>query len=85
MLTHVIAHGGCTDTAREFAPKGDSGEKNPLPHQGIEPASAACRSDTLPTELHPHTEKGQYAEKDSEDLCLCVNIDAPSLMRSFFL
>ena len=29
-------------------------EKNPLPHRGIEPASAACRSDALPTELHPH-------------------------------
>ena len=27
-------------------------EKNPLPHRGIEPASAAWRSDTLPTELH---------------------------------
>ena len=29
-------------------------EKNPLPDRGIEPASAACRSDALPTELHPH-------------------------------
>ena len=28
-------------------------EKNPLPHRGIEPASAACRSDAIPTELHP--------------------------------
>ena len=28
-------------------------EKNPLPHRGIEPAWAACRSDALPTELHP--------------------------------
>ena len=29
-------------------------EKNPLPHRGIEPASATFRSDFLPTELHPH-------------------------------
>ena len=29
-------------------------EKNPLPHRGIDSASAACRSDALPTELHPH-------------------------------
>ena len=29
-------------------------EKNPFPHRGIELASAACRSDALPTELHPH-------------------------------
>ena len=25
-----------------------------MPHRGFEPASAACRSDALPTELHPH-------------------------------
>ena len=28
-------------------------ERNPLPHWGIESVSAACRSDALPTELHP--------------------------------
>ena len=28
-------------------------EKNPLPHGEIEPVSAACRSDALPTERHP--------------------------------
>ena len=28
-------------------------EKNPLPYRGNEPASAVCRSDDLPTELHP--------------------------------
>ena len=28
-------------------------EKDPLPPRGIEPASATCRSDALPTELHP--------------------------------
>ena len=41
---------GCTDTVTESAQKVDSGRKNPLPHRGIEPASAACRSDALPTE-----------------------------------
>ena len=30
-------------------------DKNPLPHRGIKPASAAGRSDALPTELHPHS------------------------------
>ena len=47
---------GCTDTVKGFALKVDSGreeKKNPLLHRGIEPASAACRSDALPTELHP--------------------------------
>ena len=29
-------------------------EKNPLPHRGIEPASVACESDALWTELHLH-------------------------------
>ena len=28
-------------------------EKNPLPHQGIKPTSAACRSNALPTGWHP--------------------------------
>ena len=32
------------------------GEKNPLPDRGIDPASAACRSDALPTELHPRSQ-----------------------------
>ena len=43
----------CPDTVRESALKVDW-EKNPLPHQEKEPALAACRSDALPTELHPH-------------------------------
>ena len=47
---------GSADTVRESALKVDSGRKNPLPHRGIEPASAACRSDALPIELHPHPE-----------------------------
>ena len=45
---HAIAHGGVR-TPEESALKVDW-EKNPLPHRGIEPASAACRSDALPTE-----------------------------------
>ena len=56
MRTDVNACGctqGCTDTVRESALKADSERKNPLPHRGIEPASAACRSDALATELHP--------------------------------
>ena len=45
---------GCTDTLKEPAMKVTSGRKNPLPRRGIEPATAACRSDALPTDLHPH-------------------------------
>ena len=47
---------GGTDSVRESALKLDSRRKiqNPLPHRGIEPAAAACRSDALPAELHPH-------------------------------
>ena len=47
MLMHAVAYGMCTRTVRESALKVDSGEENPLPHRGIEPASAACRSDVL--------------------------------------
>ena len=54
---HAIAHRGVhADTVRESALKVDW-EKNPLPHQGIEPPSAAYRSHTLLTELDPHLRK----------------------------
>ena len=50
---NAVAHGGvwkpvCTETTQSLW------EKNSFPHQGIEPASAACQSDVLLTELHPH-------------------------------
>ena len=44
ILNHAIAHEGVRTYVRE----------NPLPHRGIEPATAACRSDVLPTEQHLH-------------------------------
>ena len=56
MLMHAAAYGGCMDTVRESALEGDSWEKNPLPHQGTEPASVlrpACLLDALPAELPP--------------------------------
>ena len=59
MLMHAIAHEGCADTVRESALKVDSGRKIPLPRLGIEPASAACRFHTLPTELHPSPKSNQ--------------------------
>ena len=46
---------GCTDTVRESALK----VKNIVLHRGIEPASAACRSDDLLTELHPHRSRSK--------------------------
>ena len=45
---------GCADTERESALKVDSGQKQiPCRTGKMEAASAACRSDTLRTELHP--------------------------------
>ena len=44
---------GCTDTRKRVCTESWLREKNLLLHQGIEPVSAACRSDALPTELHP--------------------------------
>ena len=38
-------------------------EKKNLPHRGIEPAYAACRSDALSTELHPRPSGEQEYEK----------------------
>ena len=51
MSMHAIAHGGLYGHRKTVCT--ESGKKNPLPHEGIEPVSAACRSDALPTELHP--------------------------------
>ena len=39
LLIHVTTDGGCMDTVRESALNANSGEKHPLPHQGLEPAS----------------------------------------------
>ena len=52
LFMHAIAHEGCRDTVRESALKVDW-KKNPWLHRGIEPASAACLFNALPTELHP--------------------------------
>ena len=38
---------GCTDTRKRVCTEGWLWEKNPLPHRGIEPASAAWRPDAL--------------------------------------
>ena len=62
MLMRAIAHGCVRTRVRESALKDDSGQKNPLPHRGFEPASAACRSDALPTELHPILLRGSDRE-----------------------
>ena len=47
-------HTGVYGHRKRVCTEGWLWEKNPLPHRGIEPVSAACRSDALPTELHPH-------------------------------
>ena len=43
---------GCKDTCKRICTESWLWEKNPLPHQGMKPASAACRPNALPTELH---------------------------------
>ena len=45
---------GCIDTIKRVCTESWLWEKNPLQHWGIEPASAACQSNALPTVLHPH-------------------------------
>ena len=53
-INDAIAH-GCGRTPKESLHwKLTLGKKNLLPRRGIEPVSAACRPDALPTELHPH-------------------------------
>ena len=52
----ATAPGGSTDTVKESAQDVDYGQKNPLPHRGLEFASAlrlAFKSDALPTGPSP--------------------------------
>ena len=55
MLMHEITHGGCTNVASESTwTESWLGEKNPLLHLEIEPASVLCLAfylNTLPTQL----------------------------------
>ena len=67
MLMHVIARRGVWTHIRESALKVESGTKYPLPPRGIEPASAACRSDTLPTELHPFLQETEERVRRGEN------------------
>ena len=48
MLMHAIAHGGVRTHEIKSALKVTLGGKKSLATPGIEPASAACRSDTVP-------------------------------------
>ena len=63
MKMHPIVRGGVR-TLKESVMKADW-EKNPLQHWGIEPASVVCRSDFLPTELHPHPPFKPFEHSDS--------------------
>ena len=70
MLMHTIARRGCTDTIREPALKVDW-EKNPLPHQGLEPASVlrlACLLDILLTELFPLRDGDKDNDEETETM-----------------
>ena len=58
---------GRMDTVIESALKVDR-EKNPSSHQGIEPASVACQSDALPTELHPRPRNFHKTEPLNKDV-----------------
>ena len=70
VLIHAITP-RCTDTTRESALKADSGRKIPCRTEVSNLTSAACRSDALPTELHPNP----HDVNEREDLCIqkCMN------------
>ena len=54
MLMHVVAHVGVYGHHKRLSTESWLLEENPLPHREIELASAAYRSDTVPTELQAH-------------------------------
>ena len=82
VFMHVTAHKGWMNTVRESALKVDSRRKKPLLHRGIEPASTACLSDALPTELHPtpFPLNGSNLPRVHEicSLCYGMNTDFPN-------
>ena len=54
-------------------------EKNPLPHWRIEPASAMCRPDALPNELHPRPQGhglSNWTTSPSPGICYWCRPDA---------
>ena len=62
-------------------------EKNPLPHRGIESASAECRSDALPTELHPRPglwTQGRLESLENDRLCVMTQgrLESQNIMDS---
>ena len=73
---HAVAHGGCADTVRESALKGDgSGRQTPLWHRGLEPESLlrlAFRSNALPTEPHSTTTFNVYNNNNNVH-CSCAH------------
>ena len=76
MFMHVTAHLVYAQHKR-VSTESCLWEKNPLQHWGIEPASAACRSDALPTELHPHP--------FSRDVNACaIELEIIIIMDSFY-
>ena len=69
---------GFTDTGR-VSTESWLWKKNPLPHRVIEPVPAACRSDALPTELHPHP---NYASEDTASEMTACNVHVSELFFS---
>ena len=54
MLMYAM-HTGMHRHHKRVCPESWLWEENPLPHRRIKPTPAVCRSDVLPTELHPYT------------------------------
>ena len=77
MEMHVVAPRGVGHRKRACT-ESRLREKNPLPHRGIEPASAACWSSAVPTELHPHAlQRVAYFQTSAlEDGCPTETLDA---------
>ena len=55
ILMHAIVHRHIqTDVRESECTESGLWKKNPLPQQGLKPASVVCQSNALPSELHPH-------------------------------
>ena len=89
MLTHAVAHRECMNTVRESAQKVEVVcEKNPLPHQGIEPIASVLLRLAFGPDARPTVwtfklfSLLRLVETESNKFCCCC-FSHPSLESPF--
>ena len=69
---------GCTDTGKRVFTENWLWEKNPLPHLGIEPASAAWRFEALPVSYIPTSKQAFLLKEQPVQLHIQIPFSSPN-------